>query len=77
MFEDIVGVHEISSPWFIRWTFLPKQFAWEVELHLLVHHFRDDTGGAILDELAWLQWHGIFLGWGSWSKMLMRHDTEL
>ena len=23
---------------------------WQVELHLLVHHFRDDTGGAVLDE---------------------------
>lgn len=41
--------------------FLPKQFATEVELHLLVHHFRDDTGGAILDEFAWLQWHVFFL----------------
>ena len=26
----------------------------QVELHLLVHHFRDDTGGAVLDERFYL-----------------------
>ena len=46
----------------------------EVELHLLVHHFRDDTGGAILDEFAWLQ-QGFLVKLK--AEILMRHAIEL
>ena len=37
----------------------------EVELHLLVHHFRDDTGGAVLDEHPGPHWWASGHLWGS------------